>query len=176
MDEVETIREMCRAKKSELHWTFAEIEKVSGIPEKTVKNFFSDASKQPFLTTAGAICRALGVSLDAGCDIVVPPSTPDADHVIELLRHDKAAAERESARRDRDDKAKNRFIMGLLILLGMVLVALVPYLHMDINDPSFGLWRGGPSTIGAVVILALTAGVAANIYLFIDSRASRRKK
>ena len=60
MDEVETIREMCRAKKSELHWTFAEIEKVSGIPEKTVKNFFSDASKQPFLTTAGAICRALG--------------------------------------------------------------------------------------------------------------------
>lgn len=176
MDEVETIREMCRAKKSELHWTFAEIEKVSGIPEKTVKNFFSDASKQPFFTTTAAICKALGVSLDAGCGIVVPPSTPDADHVIELLQHDKVAAEKESARRDRDERAKDRVIMGLLVLVGMALAALIPYLHMDINDPSFGLWRGGPSTIGAVVILALIAGVAVNMYLFIDSRASRRNK
>ena len=58
----------------------------------------------------------------------------------------------------------------------MAIIALVPYLRLDIIDPDFGLWRGSPSVVGAVVIVALTAGVAATVYFFVISRKERRGK
>lgn len=175
------LKDLCRANKG--NNSSRRIAELTGVPEATVNGFFAKASKDPSVYTVGPICRVCNVSLDEYFGIEIPDKTPENEHRIEVLEHDNAAVKRENELLERSYeqhrralRAKDRLIYCLTFVAAMAIIALVPYLRLDIIDPGFGLWRGGPSTIGAVVILALTAGVAANIYLFIDSRASRRNK
>ena len=173
MAEKPLLKDLCKSNKGGN--SYRKIAKISGVPENTVNNFFSSASKDPSIYTAGPICRACNVSLDEYFDIK-PSRDSEQEHRIELLEHDKAALLREIAIYESTLQAKNRLIYCLAFVVAMALVALVPYLRLDIIDPGFGLWRGGPSLVGAVVIVALTAGVAATVYFFVISRKERRGK
>lgn len=173
MAEKPLLKDLCKSNKGGN--SYRKIAKISGVPENTVNNFFSSASKDPSIYTAGPICRACNVSLDEYFDIK-PSRDSEQEHRIELLEHDKAALLREIAIYESTLQAKNRLIYCLAFVVAMALVALVPYLRLDIINPGFGLWRGGPSLVGAVVIVALTAGVAATVYFFVISRKERRGK
>lgn len=180
MAEKPLLKDLCRANKGTK--SARRIAEESGVPEATVNGFFANASKNPSIYTAGPICRVCNVSLDEYFDIV-PSRDAEQEHRIELLEHDKAALRRENAiyeraesRRDRAEQATDRLIYCLVFVLSMTIVALVPYIFADMNNPTFGLWRGGPSVVGAVVIVALTAGVAVTVYMFIVSRKERRGK
>lgn len=59
-----TIQEVCKAKRNALGMTIQDIAEASGIPPSTVNNFFTHASKAPYISTVGPICAVLGVSLD----------------------------------------------------------------------------------------------------------------
>lgn len=58
------LQELCRQRKDALKLTRQEIADRAGVPEATVKNFLSHASKAPSVYTIGPICAALGISLD----------------------------------------------------------------------------------------------------------------
>lgn len=188
MAEKPLLKDLCRANKGGL--SYRKIAELSGVPENTVNNFFSSASKDPSIYTAGPICRVCNVSLNGYFDIKIPGEHSEQTHRIEQLAHriellenDKAALLRENTiyekandRRDRAEQATDRLIYCLVFVLSMTIVALVPYIFADMNNPTFGLWRGGSSVVGAVVIVALTAGVAVTVYMFIVSRKERRGK
>ena len=181
MAEKPLLKDLCRANKGGL--SYRKIAELSGVPENTVNNFFSSASKDPSIYTAGPICRVCNVSLNGYFDIKIPGEHSEQTHRIEQLAHriellenDKAALLREIAIYESTLQAKNRLIYCLAFVVAMALVALVPYLRLDIIDPGFGLWRGAPSLVGAVVIVALTAGVAVTVYFFVISRKERRGK
>lgn len=115
--------------------------------------------------TVGPICRVCNVSLDEYFGIEIPDKTPENEHRIEVLEHDNAAVKRENELLERSYqqhrralRAKDSLIYCLTFVAAMAIIALVPYLRLDIIDPDFGLWRGSPSVVGAVVIVALTAG------------------
>lgn len=55
----------CKEKKEKLHYTFEQISELSGIPLSTVYSFFKETSQNPSYITVGAICKVLGISLDA---------------------------------------------------------------------------------------------------------------
>ena len=173
MAEKPLLKDLCREKKGTK--SARHIAEESGVPEATVNGFFANASKNPSIYTAGPICRACNVSLDEYFDIV-PSRDAEQEHRIELLEHDKAALLREIDVYKNTVQAKDRLIYCLAFVMAMAIVALVPYMHADMNNPTFGLWRGGPSVVGAVVIVALTAGVAVTVYMFIVSRKERRGK
>lgn len=175
------LKDLCRANKGTK--SARHIAEESGVPEATVNGFFARASKDPSVYTVGPICRVCNVSLDEYFGIEIPDKTPENEHRIEVLEHDNAAVKRENELLERSYeqhrralRAKDRLIYCLMFVLAMTVVALVPYIFADINNPTFGLWRGGPSVVGAVVIVALTAGVAVTVYLFVISRKERRGK
>lgn len=181
MAEKPLLKDLCKANKGGL--SYRKIAELSGVPENTVNNFFSSASKDPSIYTAGPICRVCNVSLNGYFDIKIPNEHSEQTHRIEqlthrieLLEHDKAALLREIAIYESTLRAKNRLIYCLTFIAAMAIVALVPYLRLDIIDPDFGLWRGAPSVVGAVEIVALTAGVAATVHFFVISRKERRGK
>ena len=100
-----------------------------------------------------------------------------------MLEHDNAAVKRENELLERSYeqhrqalRAKDRLIYCLTFVAAMAIIALIPYLRLDIIDPDFGLWRGAPSLVGAVEIVALTAGVAVTVYFYVISRKERRGK
>lgn len=181
MAEKPLLKDLCRANKGTK--SARRIAEESGVPEATVNGFFANASKNPSVYTVGPICRVCEVSLDEYFDIKIPGKDSEQERHNELLEHDNAALRRENAiyeraesRRDRAEQATDRLIYCLMFVLAMTVVALVPYIFADMNNPTFGLWRGGPSIVGAVVIVALTAGVAVTVYMFIISRKERRGK
>lgn len=173
------LKEICKANKGGR--SYKKISELSGVPENTVNNFFSAGSKDPSVYTAGPICRVCNVSLDAYFGIKPTEQDSAADHKLEIAEQDKAALRRENdllsdfiARQQREAANKNRLIYCLAFVAVMAIAALVPYIYSDITNPTFGLWRGGPSLVGAVVIAALSVGVAGTLYLLISSRRDRR--
>lgn len=180
MAEKPLLKDLCKSNKGGN--SYRKIAEISGVPENTVNNFFSSTSKDPSIYTAGPICRACNVSLDEYFDIK-PSRDSEQEHRIEVLEHDNAAVKRENELLERSYvqhrralRAKDRLIYCLTSVAAMAIIALVPYLRLDIIDPDFGLWRGSPSVVGAVVIVALTSGVAATVYFFVISRKERRGK
>lgn len=62
---IELVVNKCLEKKEKRHVTFDQISDISGIPLSTTYAFLKKTSQNPSLITGGAICAALGVSLDA---------------------------------------------------------------------------------------------------------------
>lgn len=56
--------EFYKAKKKELHLTNDKVSEISGLPKRTVEDFFAGISKDPRASTLEAIERALGIYLD----------------------------------------------------------------------------------------------------------------
>ena len=82
MAEKPLLQDLCKSSKGGN--SYKKIAEISGVPENTVNNFFSEASKDPSIYTAGPICRACNVSLDEYFDIV-PSRDAEQEHRIELL-------------------------------------------------------------------------------------------
>ena len=59
-----TLQEICAERREKLGVTYQSISDQSDLPLSTVKKYFSADSKAPAITTAGPICKVLGVSLD----------------------------------------------------------------------------------------------------------------
>ena len=56
--------EFYKAKKKELHLTNDKVSEISGLPKRTVEDFFAGISKDPRASPLEAIERALGIYLD----------------------------------------------------------------------------------------------------------------
>ena len=80
-----TLQEICAEKREKLGITYQQIADQSDLPLSTVKKYFSADSKTPAITTAGPICKVLGVSIAVAFQQI--DSAPDAKTGTES--HDK---------------------------------------------------------------------------------------
>lgn len=142
------IKEVCRSRKDALNMTYQDVADKSGIPFDTVKGFFSGHSKAPSVYTVGAICRALGVSLDELFEISEQLSPTE-----ETWQAEKEGLEKRlSTKRDMIDSQAHS--MGLMekgirmrnhliaVLFALLVILLLWCIHLDMQCTDIGFWRG----------------------------------
>lgn len=120
MEQTQQLKDLCRARRNELHMNIQQIADMTDLPTSTVNKFFSDTSKSPSIYTAGPICRVLGVDLNEYFDIT-PADSESARTEKERLKAQAEIFERVIA-------AKNRWIRALAIALGVVLLGIIAVL------------------------------------------------
>ena len=143
-----TIQDLCKDKKAALHMTAQDIAEKSGVPLSTVNNFFANASKAPSITTAGPICKVLGVSIDEYFEIT--DKLTMSEEVLSA-RNDTLRAHKNELEKHLVDNGKtmkimmdgvhtrNRIIAVLLVLLCLTIVYAI---YLDFHCIQFGFWRG----------------------------------
>ena len=143
-----TLQEICAEKREKLGITYQQIADQSDLPLSTVKKYFSADSKTPAITTAGPICKVLGVSIDDFFGIT--DKLTMSEEVLSakndtLLAH-KKELEKHLVDNDKTMKimmdgvrTRNRIIAALLVLL--CLVAMYA-LYLDFHCVQLGFWRG----------------------------------
>ena len=128
--------------------TYQQIADQSNLPLSTVKIFFSAKSKTPAITTAGPICKVMGVSIDEFCGITdkLTMSEEVLSAKNDTLRAHKKELEKHLVDNSKTMKimmdgvrTRNRIIAALLVLL--CLVAMYA-LYLDFHCVQIGFWRG----------------------------------
>lgn len=109
--------------------TYQQIADQSNLPLSTVKKFFSAKSKTPAITTAGPICKVMGVSIDEFCGITdkLTMSEEVLSAKNDTLRAHKKELEKHLVDNSKTMKimmdgvrTRNRIIAALLVLLCLV--------------------------------------------------------
>ncbi len=172
------LRDICREARERKNYTSQDLEDITGIPVSTINNFFATVSKAPNVYNAGAICKALGVSLDRYFDIT-PDVLPEDqvkqlehDHKAELkLAHLEGSVEQLNKTVDSQNTKENRLRVSLYsvsTLAVILLLVLVGYVVFDYSVPYAGLIQGGQASTAAwivIVLLAVGVGVIASAFL-----------
>ena len=143
-----TLQEICAERREKLGITYQSIADQSDLPLSTVKKYFSADSKTPAITTAGPICKALGVSLDEyfGITDKLTMSEEVLSAKNDTLRAHKKELEKHLVDNDKTMKimmygvrTRNRIIAALLVLL---FLAILYGLYLDFHCVRLGFWRG----------------------------------
>lgn len=81
--------EFYKQRKKELKLTNQKIAEISGIPKRTIEDFFCGASQDPRISTVQAIERALGLDNlyrpEGGSDTIKKEVTPEQDEILNLF-------------------------------------------------------------------------------------------
>lgn len=141
------LQELCRQRKEALGLTRQEIAESAGVPEATVKNFLSHASKAPSVYTVGPICAALGISLDEYFGITdhMSPTEETLSAKNDTL---KAHREELEQRVVSKDKTINILLRGIrtrnhiMLFMGAIIVILLVWAaSTDLACGDIGLFR-----------------------------------
>lgn len=174
------LRDICRFAKDDHGYTAQDLEDMTGIPASTIGNFFATTSKAPNIYNAGAICKALGVSLDKYFDIT-PDVLPEDqvkqlehEHKAELMiAHMEGSMEQLTKKVDSQAKTEKRMRLSLYsitILAVILLMVLIGYVVFDYQLPNAGLIQGGQaSTLAWIVIILLAVGVGVIVSVFLNA-------
>lgn len=176
----DTLKELCREARDRQNITIQDLADETGISISTIGNFFATKSKAPNVYNAGAICAALGVSLDRYFGIT--ETLPPEDQMVQL-QHDhqneleiaRLEGSMEQMAKTIDYQRKNvritKFaIYGLMLVCAIFLAVIVCYIFFDYRVPNQGLIQGGETSIFAwIVFLLLAVGIGIFAAVFIVS-------
>ena len=172
-----SLQELCAQARDDQHISMQQLIDETGIPEGTIKKFFTSCSKNPSVYNAGLICSVLGVSLDKYFGIEPIITTEDElVHVSEQLKHQKQLHDADvqiahleggmeqmaktinyQRKKSRDTKFA---IYGLTFLCAIFMAVIVGYIFFDYRIPHQGLIQGGEASIFAwIVFLLLAVGI-----------------
>lgn len=176
----DTLKELCREARDRQNITIQDLADETGISISTIGNFFASKSKAPNVYNAGAICAALGVSLDRYFGITEKLSPEDQiaqlqhNHQSELeIAHMKGCMEQMEKTIDYQRKKArlNKFaIYGLMLVCSMFMAVIVGYIFFDYRVPNQGLIQGGEAGVFAwIVFLLLAVGIGIFAAVFIIS-------
>lgn len=176
----DTLKELCREARDRQNITIQDLADETGISISTIGNFFASKSKAPNVYNAGAICAALGVSLDRYFGITEMLSPEDQivqlqrNHQSELeIAHLKGCMEQmeKSIDYQRKNARLNKFaIYGLMLVCSMFMAVIVGYIFFDYRVPNQGLIQGGEAGVFAwIVFLLLAVGIGIFAAVFIIS-------
>lgn len=176
----DTLKELCREARDRQNITIQELADETGISISTIGNFFASKSKAPNVYNAGAICAALGVSLDRYFGITETLSPED--QIAQLQRNQKSELEiahlngcMEQMEKTIDYQRKkarlNKFaIYGLMLVCSMFMAVIVGYIFFDYRVPNQGLIQSGEAGVFAwIVFLLLAVGIGIFAAVFIIS-------
>lgn len=176
----DTLKELCREARDRQNITIQDLADETGISISTIGNFFASKSKAPNVYNAGAICAALGVSLDRYFGITETLSPEDQiaqlqrNHQSELeIAHMKGCMEQMAKTIDylRKKARLTKFaIYGLMLVCSMFMAVIVGYIFFDYRVPNQGLIQSGEAGVFAwIVFLLLAVGIGIFAAVFIIS-------
>lgn len=176
----DTLKELCREARDRQNITIQELADETGISISTIGNFFASKSKAPNVYNAGAICAALGVSLDRYFGITEKLSPEDqiaqlqCNHQSELeIAHLKGCMEQMAKTIDYQRKKARltKFaIYGLMLVCSMFMAVIVGYIFFDYRVPNQGLIQNGEAGVFVwIVFLLLAVGIGIFAAVFIIS-------
>lgn len=172
-----SLQELCAQARDAQHISMQQLIDETGIPEGTIKKFFTSCSKNPSVYNAGLICSVLGISLDEYFGIEKTITTEDElVQVSEQLKHQKQLHDADvhianlegsmeqmaktidyQRKKSRDTKFA---IYGLMLLCAIFMAVIVGYIFFDYCIPHQGLIQGGQASVFAwIVFLLLAAGI-----------------
>lgn len=181
----DTLKELCREARDRQNITIQDLADETGISISTIGNFFATKSKAPNVYNAGAICAALGVSLDEYFGIEPVITTEDElTHANDQLKHQKQLHDADvriahlegsmeqmtktieyQRKKSRDTKFA---IYGLTLLCAIFMAVIVGYIFFDYRIPHQGLIQGGQAGVFAwIVFLLLAAGIGIFASVFV---------
>ena len=181
----DTLKELCREARDRQNITIQDLADETGISISTIGNFFATKSKAPNVYNAGAICAALGVSLDKYFGIEPVITTEDElAQANEQLAHQKQIHDAdvhiarleggiEQMKKTIDyQRKKTRItqfaIYGLMFLCAIFMAVIVGYIFFDYRVPHQGLIQGGEASVFAwIVFLLLAVGIGIFTAVFI---------
>ncbi len=181
----DTLKELCREARDRQNITIQDLADETGISISTIGNFFATKSKAPNVYNAGAICAALGVSLDKYFGIEPVITTEDElAQANEQLAHQKQIHDadvhiahleggmEQMAKTIDYQRKKTRItqfaIYGLMLVCAIFLAVIVGYIFFDYRVPNQGLIQGGEASIFAwIVFLLLAAGIGIFASVFV---------
>lgn len=181
----DTLKELCREARDRQNITIQELADETGISISTIGNFFATKSKAPNVYNAGAICAALGVSLDNyfGIEPVITPenklvqANEQLDHQKQIHDADVHIANLEGSMEQMaktiDYQRKKVWITkfaiyGLMLVCAIFLAVIVGYIFFDYRVPTQGLIQGGETSIFAWIVfflLAVGIGIFAAVFI-----------
>ena len=176
----DTLKELYREARDRQNITIQDLADETGISISTIGNFFASKSKAPNVYNAGAICAALGVSLDRYFGITETLSPEDQiaqlqrNHQSELeIAHMKGCMEQMAKTIDYQRKKARltKFaIYGLMLVCSMFMAVIVGYIFFDYRVPNQGLIQSGEAGVFAwIVFLLLAVGIGIFAAVFIIS-------
>ena len=142
-----TIQQLCREKKDELKITAQEISDRANIPLSTVNNYFSSASKSPYVGTVGPICAVLGISLDSYFGINLP-DVPELDTCKVKIQHQAEIIKRQDQQLDelRAQARASRFSVYVAAILAVIVA--IYFFRFDLTNPDWGFTKVISDLIG----------------------------
>lgn len=181
----ESLKELCRTARDRQNITVQDLADETGISISTIGNFFATKSKAPNVYNAGAICAALGVSLDNyfGIEPVITPEDElaqaneklahqkqlhDADVQIANLEGSMEQMEKTIDYQRKKVRITKFAIYGLMFVCAIFLAVIVGYIFFDYRVPNQGLIQGGEASIFAWILfllLAVAIGIFAAIFI-----------
>lgn len=189
----DTLKELCREARDRQNITIQDLADETGISISTIGNFFATKSKAPNVYNAGAICAALGVSLDNyfGIEPVITPENKLAQ-ANEQLEHQKQIHDadvhianlegsmEQMAKTIDYQRKKARItkfaIYGLMLVCAIFLAVIVGYIFFDYRITNQGLIQGGEASIFAwILFLLLAVGIGIFAAVFIVSLLHKGK-
>lgn len=189
----DTLKELCREARDRQNITIQDLADETGISISTIGNFFASKSKAPNVYNAGAICAALGVSLDNyfGIEPVITPENKLAQ-ANEQLKHQKQIHDadvhianlegsmEQMAKTIDYQRKKARItkfaIYGLMLVCAIFLAVIVGYIFFDYRITNQGLIQGGEASIFAwILFLLLAVGIGIFAAVFIVSLLHKGK-
>ena len=149
------LKDTLRAKQRALGLSNQALADLAGLPLNTVSNFFSSRSKSPSAYTAGALCKALGVSFNRIFDIRADEEEPTRrEHELELENTRLHTVQEIHAAQTATKNMTHLVLVGLCLMLT---VALAAYIFFDAGDHSHGYIINGRLTLVAVIMLGVLA-------------------
>lgn len=174
----DSLKELCRESRNRQNMTIQDLSDKTGIPISTIGNFFAAKSKAPNVYNAGAICAALGVSLDRyfGITEVLSPEEKlhqmQHDHENELkIAHLEGSMEQMVSTIDlqrRKEKHTKFALYGLTLLCAVLMAVVAGYVAFDYTVPGAGLIHGGEAGVFAwavIILLAVGIGILASVLI-----------
>lgn len=135
-----TIQQLCRERKDELKITAQEIADRANIPLSTVNNYFSSASKSPYIGTVGPICAVLGISLDLYFEINTP-EVPELEAYKTEIQHQAEIIKRQDQQlKELRAQARSlRFAIYVAAILAVIVA--IYFFRFDLTNPDWGFTK-----------------------------------
>lgn len=135
-----TIQQLCRERKDELKITAQEIADRANIPLSTVNNYFSSASKSPYIGTVGPICAVLGISLDLYFEINTP-EVPELEACKTEIQHQAEIIKRQDQQlKELRAQARSlRFAIYVAAILAVIVA--IYFFRFDLTNPDWGFTK-----------------------------------
>lgn len=135
-----TIQQLCRKRKDDLKLTAQEISDRANIPLSTVNNYFSNASKSPYIGTVGPICAVLGISLDLYFEINTP-EVPELEAYKTEIQHQAEIIKRQDQQlKELRAQARSlRFAIYVAAILAVIVA--IYFFRFDLTNPDWGFTK-----------------------------------